>query len=65
MTPEERQMYEDWLSRRRPLLEAKQWTDALRDVPRLLDLEPSAPRLLETATEPFSTQDWEPQPTLA
>ena len=43
MTPEEQQQYQDWLDRRRPLLEAKQWTEALRDAPRLLDLEPALP----------------------
>jgi D-proline reductase (dithiol) PrdB len=42
VTPEEEQRYREWLDRRRPLLEAKQWTEALRDVPRL-DLEPAVP----------------------
>ncbi len=125
MTAPEQQIYRDWLTLRRPLLEAKQWTEALRDVPRLLGLEPAVPRplakplsestvalvtsaaitqpgqppmdgeniegdytirlldidtpvvelriwhthfdvtaaqrLLETAHEPFTTQDWEPR----
>jgi D-proline reductase (dithiol) PrdB len=43
VTPRERQLYQDWFDRRRPLLEAKQWTEAMRDVPRLLDLEPAVP----------------------
>ena len=46
MTPEERQLYQDWFARRRSLLEAKQWTEALRDVPRLRELQPSVPRPL-------------------
>jgi hypothetical protein len=46
MTPQERQIYQDWLTLRRPLLDAKQWSEALRDVPRLLDLEPAVPRPL-------------------
>jgi D-proline reductase (dithiol) PrdB len=46
VTPEERQLYQEWFARRRPLLEAKQWTEALRDVPRLLDLQPAVPRPL-------------------
>src|SRR5712691_3077577 len=46
MTPHEQQVYHDWLTRRRPLLQAKQWTEAMRDVPRLLDLEPAVPRPL-------------------
>ncbi|MDQ6674220.1 MAG: glycine/betaine/sarcosine/D-proline family reductase selenoprotein B [Chloroflexota bacterium] len=46
MTPQEQQMYQDWLSLRRPLLEAKQWSEAMRDVPRLLDLAPAEPRPL-------------------
>jgi len=33
VTDEERRSYDDWLERRRPLLDAKQWTDAMRDVP--------------------------------
>lgn len=51
MTPEEQRLYDEWFERRRPLLEAKQWTEALRDVPRLLDLEPAVPRPL---TRPLS-----------
>jgi D-proline reductase (dithiol) PrdB len=39
-------LYADWLERRRPLLEAKEWTEAMRDVPRLLDLQPQPPRPL-------------------
>jgi len=31
MKPEERQQYSAWLELRRPLLEARQWTEALRD----------------------------------
>jgi D-proline reductase (dithiol) PrdB len=46
MTPEERQTYDAWLQRRRPLLEAQQWSEALRDVPRLTELEPALPRPL-------------------
>jgi D-proline reductase (dithiol) PrdB len=46
MTPQEQQLYQDWLTRRRPLLEAKQWTEAMRDVPRLEGLEPAVPRPL-------------------
>jgi len=43
LTPEELALYDDWLARRRPLLEAKQWTEAMRDVPRLTDLQPALP----------------------
>jgi len=43
LTPEERQTYEEWLQRKRPLLEAKKWGDALADVPRLTDLKPAMP----------------------
>jgi len=43
VTPEELELYNDWQARRRPLLEAKQWTDAMRDVPRLTDLQPALP----------------------
>ena len=43
MTPEELALYNDWLARRRQLLEAKQWTEALGDVPRLTDLPPAMP----------------------
>src|SRR5713226_4699753 len=46
MTPQEQQIYQDWLTRRRPLLEAKQWSEAMRDVPHLVDLEPAIPRPL-------------------
>lgn len=46
MTDAERQAYDDWLQRRRPLLEAKQWAEAMQDVPRLTNLEPTAPRPL-------------------
>jgi D-proline reductase (dithiol) PrdB len=46
MTPEERQLYTEWLERRRPLLEAKQWTEAMRDVPRSTDLQPAVPHPL-------------------
>jgi D-proline reductase (dithiol) PrdB len=46
MTPEERKLYSDWFELRRPLLEAGQWTEAMRDVPRLTDLEPAQPRPL-------------------
>jgi len=46
MTDEEQRSYDDWLERRRPLLEAKQWADAMQDVPRLTRLEPSIPRPL-------------------
>jgi D-proline reductase (dithiol) PrdB len=46
MTHQEQQLYQDWLTLRRPLLEAKQWGEAMRDVPRLLDLEPAVPRPL-------------------
>lgn len=46
MTLQEQQLYQEWLDRRRPLLEAKQWTEAMRDVPRLMDLQPAAPRPL-------------------
>ncbi len=46
MTPQEQQIYQDWLTRRRPLLEAKQWSEAMRDVPHLVDLEPATPRPL-------------------
>src|SRR5207248_10149131 len=46
MTPQENQLYQDWLALRRPLLEAKQWTEAMRDVPRLLGLELARPRPL-------------------
>ena len=46
MTPQEHQLYQDWLTLRRPLLEAKQWTDAMRDVPRFVGLEPAVPRPL-------------------
>ena len=46
MTVDEEAMYDEWFQRRRVLLEAKQWTEALRDVPRLTDLQPSAPRAL-------------------
>lgn len=46
VTPQERELYDDWLARRRPLLEAKQWTEAMRDVPRLTDLQPALPQPL-------------------
>jgi hypothetical protein len=46
MTSQEHQLYQDWLTLRRPLLEAKQWTEAMRDVPRLVGLEPAVPRPL-------------------
>ena len=46
MTPQERQLYQEWFERRRPLLEAKQRTEALKAVPRLLDLQPAEPRPL-------------------
>ena len=46
MTSDERKPYQDWLDRRRPLLEAKQWTEAMQDVPRLRDLEPAVPHRL-------------------
>lgn len=46
MTDEEQQSYDDWLQQRRPLLDAKQWADAMRDVPRLTNLEPAVPRPL-------------------
>src|SRR2546425_10860004 len=43
LTPEEQQTYDEWFQRRRALLEAQQWTEALRDVPRLTDLQPAGP----------------------
>ncbi|MDQ6673718.1 MAG: glycine/betaine/sarcosine/D-proline family reductase selenoprotein B [Chloroflexota bacterium] len=46
MTSQEHKLYQDWLALRRPLLEAKQWTEAMRDVPRLVGLEPAVPRPL-------------------
>jgi len=46
LTHDEEATYDEWFQRRRPLLEAKQWTEALRDVPRLTDLQPAAPRAL-------------------
>jgi D-proline reductase (dithiol) PrdB len=46
VTTEERQAYNEWLQRKRPLLEAKEWTEALRDVPRLTDLQPAVPHPL-------------------
>ena len=45
MTPEERLTYATWLERARPLLEAGQWGEALKDAPRL-QLEPARPRPL-------------------
>jgi hypothetical protein len=69
VTREELELYNDWLARPRLLLEAKQWTEAMRDVPRLTDLQPAilcaALRLLETAREPFTTIDWQPETTAA
>jgi D-proline reductase (dithiol) PrdB len=49
LTPDEQATYDEWFQRRRALLEAKQWTEALRDVPRLTDLQPAAPRPLSVA----------------
>ncbi len=46
LTPEEQGTYDDWFQRRRALLEAKEWTEAMRDVPRLTDLQPAIPRAL-------------------
>jgi D-proline reductase (dithiol) PrdB len=46
MTHDEEQTYQEWFGRNRALLEAKQWGEALRDVPRLMDLAPAAPRSL-------------------
>ena len=46
MTPDERQLYQDWLDRRRPLLEAKRFGEAMQDVPRLHDLAPAVPHPL-------------------
>jgi D-proline reductase (dithiol) PrdB len=46
MTPQEEQIYQEWFTRRKPLLEAKQWSEAMRDVPSLLGLEPAVPRPL-------------------
>jgi D-proline reductase (dithiol) PrdB len=46
LTATEQRTYHEWFQRSRPLLEAKQWTEALRDVPRLMDLEPAVPRPL-------------------
>src|SRR5919112_1716362 len=45
MTVDEQRTYDDWLRRARPLLEAGQWGEAMRDVPRLT-LEPAVPRQL-------------------
>jgi D-proline reductase (dithiol) PrdB len=45
MTVDEQRTYDEWLRRARPLLEAAQWGEAMRDVPRLA-LEPAAPRPL-------------------
>ncbi len=46
MTTDEQRAYDDWFQRSRALLHAKQWTEALRDVPRLTDLQPAVPRAL-------------------
>jgi D-proline reductase (dithiol) PrdB len=46
VTREELELYDDWLARRRPSLQAKQWTEAMRDVPRLRDLQPALPHPL-------------------
>jgi D-proline reductase (dithiol) PrdB len=46
VTREELDLYDAWLARRRPLLEAKQWTEAMRDAPRLTDLQPALPQPL-------------------
>jgi D-proline reductase (dithiol) PrdB len=46
MTPDEHKAYDHWLDRARPLLEAKQWSEGLRDAPRLLDLHAAQPRPL-------------------
>lgn len=46
VTVEEQRIYDEWLRRARPLLEARQWGEAMRDVPRLT-LEPAVPRPLE------------------
>ncbi len=46
MTPDEQSSYDAWLTRARPLLHAHRWTEALKDVPRLEDLEPARPRPL-------------------
>jgi D-proline reductase (dithiol) PrdB len=46
LTHDEEATYDEWFQRRRPLLDAKQWAEALRDVPRLTDLQPAAPRAL-------------------
>ena len=43
MTADERRTYDEWFQRSRALLEAKQWTEALRGVPRLIDLQPAVP----------------------
>ena len=46
MTDEEQRVYDGWLLRRRALLDAKQWGEAMQDVPRLTGLEPGIPRPL-------------------
>jgi hypothetical protein len=40
---EERGTYDKWLQRGQSLFEAKQWGEALRDVPRLMDVHPATP----------------------
>ena len=46
MTPDEQRAYDAWLTQARPLLDAGQWTDALKSVPRLEGLAPAPPRPL-------------------
>jgi len=67
LTREERQTYDEWFQRRRALLEAQQWTEALRDVPRLTDRQPAAPCALPVTlsqatvalvTSAGITRDW-------
>lgn len=48
MTPAEQRTYDTWFAQAQPLLEAHQWTDALKGVPRLEGLEPAAARPLRT-----------------
>lgn len=46
MSIEEQVAYDAWLERVRPLLEAKQWGEAMKDVPRLPELEAAVPHPL-------------------
>ena len=48
MTPAEQRTYDAWFAQARSLLEAHQWAEALKGVPRLEGLEPAAPRPLRT-----------------